>query len=125
MYSPTVPDGPIAPCTTRSTTEADTPPNSASTPSTATPRPRADVPTVLADLPPRIVAQFDRDWTASRHRRPKCSKADFAAGWRTAMERNLWKGRVRKPGVPDFSSDAAPPPNDDDDEQCAEFDHTA
>ena len=118
MYSPTVPDGPIAPCTARSTPEADTPPGSASTPSTATPRPRADVPTVLADLPPRIVAQFDSDWTASRHRRPKCSKADFAAGWRTAMERNWWKGRVRKPGVPDSnsSSDAVTPADDQDPE---------
>jgi hypothetical protein len=84
-----------------------------------------DIPTVLADLPPRIVAQFDSDWAASRHRRPKCSKADFAAGWRTAMERNWWKGRVRKPGVPDSDSDAVTPPDDADDDQGPEPDHTA
>jgi hypothetical protein len=83
-----------------------------------------DIPTVLADLPPRIVAQFDSDWATSRHRRPKCSKADFAAGWRTAMERNWWKGRVRKPGVPDYDSDAVTPPDNDDD-QGPEPDHTA
>ena len=84
-----------------------------------------DIPAVLADLPPRILAQFDSDWTASRHRRPKCSKADFAAGWRTAMERNWWKGRVRKPGVPDSGAEAVTPADDDADNQGPEPDHTA
>ena len=60
----------------------------------------ANIPSVLADLSANILAQFDSDWAASRHRCPKCSKADFAAGWRTAMERNWWRGRVRKPAAP-------------------------
>lgn len=84
-----------------------------------------DVPAALADLPPRILAQFDSDWSASRHRRPKCSKADFAAGWRTAMERNWWKGRVRKPATPDSGSGAALPPDDGAGDQGTEADHPA
>src|ERR687886_443049 len=117
MHSPTDPDGLMSACTASPAPNADTQPGSSST-SIASPRPRADVPTVLADLPPRILAQFDSDWTASRHRRPKCSKADFAAGWRTAMERNWWKGRVRKPAIPDSgsSSDAATPADNQDTE---------
>ena len=67
----------------------------------------AESPAVLAELPPKVLAQFEADWKASSHRRPKCSKADFAAGWRTAMERNWWKGRVRKPASPTASQDEA------------------
>jgi hypothetical protein len=83
-----------------------------------------DVPAVLADLPPRVLAQFDRDWTASRYRRAKCSKADFAAGWRTAMARNWWKGRVRKPALPESRPDVALPRDDGDDDQGAESNRT-
>ena len=125
MHSPTDPDGLMSPCTASPTPNADTQPGSSPTPSTPSPRPRADVPTVLADLPSRILAQFDSDWTASRHRRPKCSKADFAAGWRTAMERNWWKGRVRKPATPDSGSGAALPPDDGADGEGAEPGPTA
>jgi hypothetical protein len=84
-----------------------------------------DVPAVLADLPPRILAQFDSDWMASRHRRPKCSKADFATGWRTAMERNWWKGRARKPAIPPSDADPELPPNASDDRPSVEPDHPA
>jgi hypothetical protein len=84
-----------------------------------------DVPAVLAGLPPRVLAQFDSDWTASRYRRPKRSKAYFAAGWRTAMARNWWKGRVRKSAPPDSAPDVALPRDDGDDDQGAESDRTA
>ncbi len=57
-------------------------------------------PTALEGLSPAILAAFERDYAASRHRRPKCSREDFAAGYVTCLEAHWLKGRKRRPPEP-------------------------
>ncbi len=62
--------------------------------------PDRPAPAALAGLSPNVLAAFERDYMASRHRRPKCSREDFASGYATCLEAHWLKGRKRRPPAP-------------------------
>jgi hypothetical protein len=57
-------------------------------------------PSALDGLSAGLVATFERDFRASRHRRQKCSREDFASGYVTCLEAHWLKGRKRRPPAP-------------------------